>query len=441
MDFRSLPSVDSLMSKDTLSEFSEQVRSSVSRQAIAWARERIKAKTDVSESQISDMALALARQLVETTLKPAVNLSGVVLHTGLGRARLHPEAVAALQAGTLGHTIVELDLESGKRGSRYEHVEEALCELTGAEAAMVVNNCASAVLVSLMALAQGREVILSRGQMVEIGGSFRMPEIVRGSGCRLVEVGCTNKTHLSDYEEAITEESAVILRCHPSNFKVVGFHEEPSAKEISELCRANSLLLVDDVGSGCLIDTTRVGLPKTRTLNEALADGADIVTASGDKLLGGPQAGLILGTKDAIAQVKKHPFTRACRVDKLTLAALEATLALYRDGREMEVPVWCYLSRKMDEVQQMAEMLASAIPDSEVVDGTTEIGGGSLPGEEVPTKRVKVNIDHPDQFLGKLRSLSPPAIGYIEDGCVMLDPRTAEQVEIEALAEQLASQK
>ena len=274
--------------------------------------------------------------------------------------------------------------------------------------------------------------------MVEIGGSFRMPDIVRDSGCRLVEVGCTNKTRLSDYASAVGQETSAVLRCSPSNFRIVGFQGEPTATEIAGLCRERGLMMIDDVGSGCLVDTTRFGLPRERTLREALLDGADVVTASGDKLLGGPQSGLVLGRRDLVQRLAQHPLARAVRVDKLILAGLEVTLRLYAEGREADVPVWRYAGRPLDEIRKAAKTLARACPGwSSVEPGSTEMGGGSMPGRGLPTWRVGLSVDDPEEALRRLRNAPRPVIGYIERDKVWLDPRTAEPDEVREVAAEL----
>ena len=434
-DYRSLPSVDKLMKEPRLAGFSERVRGIAARQAVTHAREQAASGGTIDSANVAGHAAQIAEQLARPSLAPAINMSGVLLHTGLGRARLSKEAADQIAVAARGHATVEYDRATGKRGDRQEHVSALLKELTGAEGALVVNNCAAAVFLSLNALCAGKEVILSRGQMVEIGGSFRLHDIVRQSGCRLVEVGSTNKTRVSDYSQAITAETAAILRCHPSNFKIVGFHEEPSAQDLSALCKEHDLIHIDDVGSGCLVDTTKYGLPRERTLREAVADGPDVVTASGDKLLGGTQAGLVLGSKVAIDRIARHPLARAVRVDKLTLAGLEATLSLYAEGREDQIPVWRYLSKEPKEVKADAEKLAKAWPhESTVEEGATEVGGGSMPGATVPTWRVGLRGENPESVAERLRNMDVPIVGYIEDGTFWLDPRTAEKDEVETVA-------
>lgn len=383
------------------------------------------------------LAERFARDAITPRLTRVVNASGVILHTGLGRARLARQAVDAMVAAASGHCGVEIDLQTGKRGDRQSLVRDQLCQLTGSESALVVNNCAAAVLLALTAIAKGGEVLLSMGQMVEIGGSFRMPDIVRRAGCKLVGVGCTNKVRLTDYEEAITPKTRAILRCHPSNYRVVGFVEEPNVEELAALARKHALPLVDDVGSGCLVDTTAFGLPREAVFGESLRAGANVSMASGDKLLGGPQAGLIVGDHGLIAQLAKHPLARALRIDKVTLAALSATLQMYLNGQEAEIPTIRYLGRPQEEVKADATTLASAYPKSVIAEGITEVGGGSLPGTGVPTWRCGLHSGKADALARALRMGVPAIVARIEKGVVWLDPRTMDSDEVAATAARL----
>ncbi len=429
-DLRKVPSVDKLKRDPALGRFPDAVRSQAARLAVAQARKSIE------QGHVFDLEAFAEREALRLTapsLKPCINASGVVLHTGLGRARLPEEAVARIAEVAGSHSAVELDLETGRRGDRQDHVRGLLIELTGAEDALVVNNCAAAVFLTLNALCSGSEVILSRGQMVEIGGSFRMPDIVRQSGCALVEVGCTNRTRLSDYANAISDQTSAILRCHPSNFAIVGFHEEPSLNELSELARSRGKFLLDDAGSGCLLDTRQFGLAKEPTLQEAVSAGADIVMASGDKLLGGPQAGLIVGKAALIKRIRAHPLARAVRVDKLTLAGLEATLRLYSQNRAQDIPVWRSLSKDLTSVKRSAQRLKRACPGSVICEGATEVGGGAMPGNSVPSWRLGIPADDADELLAALRNNDPPIIGRIEDGKVWLDLRTVEDGELRTI--------
>lgn len=422
----SLPSVHVLAAAPGLAEFPVKVRTDAARSAIADAR---------GSGVVSDLAanaVLHAKRTLSSTVERVINGSGVVLHTGLGRARLATSAEEAVRLAASGHASVEIDLISGERGDRQSHVRADLCALTGAEDALVVNNCAAAVFLVLSALCVGREVVLSRGQMVEIGGSFRMPDIVRQSGCQLVEVGCTNKTHLRDFELALTEQTAAVLRCHPSNYKIIGFASQPSALDLYSVARQRGILLIDDQGSGCLVDTRAFGLPKMTTLDEAVAQ-ADIVMASGDKMLGGPQAGIILGRKSLISQIRNHPLARAVRVDKLTLTGLAATLKLYRGGLELQIPTLAYLAKPLEDVKRDAERLVKARPDAILEVGQTEVGGGSAPGQGIPTWRVGFPKS-PEHMARALRTGTLAILGRIERGHYWLDPRTMDPGEVEEVA-------
>ncbi|MCB0826121.1 MAG: L-seryl-tRNA(Sec) selenium transferase [Armatimonadetes bacterium] len=360
---------------------------------------------------------------------PLQNFSGVILNTGLGRAVL-PGQVWAHLSSTIRHAVnLEIDLETGGRGDRNVHVEKLLCDLTGAEAAMVVNNCAGAVYLALSALCRDREVILSRGQMVEIGGSFRMPDVIRDTGCHLVEVGCTNKTHLRDFQAALTENTAAILWCHESNYKITGFTSQPNPADLADLAHRNGALFIDDAGTGCLINTEQFGIGHERTLQEAVAAGADVVMASGDKLIGGPQAGIILGKKEIIAALKKHPLARVLRIDKLCLAGLNATLKLYRSDAWKTIPLWECVSRPLEQVREVAERLAKEYPEAITQEGITEIGGGSCPGKGIPTVLVGIKSDNLEELHRYFRT-NFHMVGSVRDGYLWFDPRSVCSPEI-----------
>ncbi len=426
-----IPSVERLIRALEETGCSHAVRATAARQAIAELRPQA-LEGGAAHEEFLDRAREIAVGSEKLATRPVINMSGVILHTGIGRARLAQAAVEAITDAAANHAVVEFDLEEGRRGDRQDHVEGLLRELTGAEAALVVNNCAGALVCALTALCEGKEVLISNGQMVEIGGSFRMPDIVEQSGCWLVGVGCTNKTRLDDYALGITDDTGGILRCHPSNFQIVGFTEQPDPADLAEFAHKRNLPLIDDVGSGCLIDTARFGFKHERTLREAVAAGPDVVTASGDKLLGGPQAGLILGTAEAVAQIKRHPLARAMRIDKLTLAGLEATLRLYRDDRAEEIPVWRYASRMPDQVKGDARRLAKAWGAGSVVKARCEMGGGSLPGQSITSWCARLESERPDELARSLRLAETPIIGRVEQGGVLLDPRTAESDEVKA---------
>lgn len=402
------------------------MRTAAARWAIDAMRAEMQADRVVDTSGAGALAASYARSLTKDRLDPAVNLSGVILHTGLGRARLAPSVAEAIRSAAEDHCALEFDLESGTRGDRQEIVRDILCHLTGAEDAFVVNNAAAAVVLTLRALAFDREVLLSRGQMVEIGGSFRVPDIVKESGCRLVEIGTTNRTHLRDYR--VGKETGAILVCHRSNFEIVGFVTEPSIGDLAGL----GVPLVDDMGTGCLVDLSTFGLAKTKTLADSIREGAHVAIGSGDKLLGGPQAGLIVGRRELIGQIKAQPLARALRIDKLTLSGLRATLALYASGRASEIPTIRYLSRPIEEVRELADRLSEGIGASAFVEPSKcEIGGGSGVGAEISSFRVGVRTPNPEKLAQKLRLSHPAIIGRIEQGVFWMDPRTAETQEVD----------
>jgi L-seryl-tRNA(Ser) seleniumtransferase len=352
----------------------------------------------------------------------------VLLHTNLGRAPLAPEAIEAMRHAA-GAVSVEYDLAEGKRGERHVHAARLLAELCGAEDALVVNNNAGAVLLALAALAPGRDVIVARGELVEIGGSFRIPDVLRQSGARLVEVGTTNRTYLRDYAEAIGERSAVILRAHASNFRVVGFTHAASDRELASLATERGLVFVYDLGSGTLLESTRFGLGEEKTVPQAVAAGAHIVTFSGDKLLGGPQAGIAVGRRAVIDRLRRHPLTRALRPDKITFAGLAATLSLYREGRAVErVPVWRMIAATAQSLEDrgrgLAEALRAAGVEARVVETSSTVGGGSLPEETQPSRGVALTGGRPDQLAARLRAGPTPVIGRIIDDELVLDLRS-----------------
>jgi L-seryl-tRNA(Ser) seleniumtransferase len=429
-DHRRLPSIDSLISDPRLGEFSH-------RAAVAGARQAVdEARNGGGGGDILERAIELASRATESDHQPVINCSGTIMNTGLGRSRLPEAAAQAIERILRSHSSIETNLESGTRGDRQMPLASLLTELTGSEDAYVVNNNAGAVVLAVSTFAQGGSVLLSRGQSVEIGGAFRMPDVVASAGARLIDVGCTNKTRLSDYDDAIEADTRVILRCHPSNFKMSGFVEEPSASELAILAREHGIVIIDDVGSGCLYETTEIGLPHETTLSEAVKTGADVITASGDKLLGGPQAGIILGSRATIARVRKNPLARALRIDKLAAAGIEATLRLCADGKFSDVPTYRALARQLEEITELGNRVVSAVGGS-MEDGTCEPGGGSLPGVTLPSKRVSFDSDDPQQLAGKLRRGKLPVIGYIEKDRFWIDLRAVEPFEEHALIEAL----
>jgi L-seryl-tRNA(Ser) seleniumtransferase len=367
------------------------------------------------------------------SLRPVINATGVIIHTNLGRALLSESAQQALQDIASQYNTLEFTLETGKRGSRYVHAEVALCELTGAEAALVVNNNAAALVLLLGALAQHKEVVISRAHLVEIGGGFRVPDIMLQSGALLKEVGTTNRTRLNDYAQAINPNTALLMRVHSSNFKIIGFTEETPLSDLAQLAHEQGIHLVDDLGSGTLIDTTHYGLAHEPTVQESIQDGVDVVAFSGDKLLGGPQAGILVGKKELITRLKQHPLARALRADKLCYAALGATLDHYRKGQAIQhIPVWQMISRSMLDIQSTAQRWANELGGT-VIHGESTIGGGSLPGETLATALLALEVSHPQDFLRALRHLPTPIIARIQDDRVLFDPRTVLPTQEQAL--------
>ncbi|MFO0953872.1 MAG: L-seryl-tRNA(Sec) selenium transferase [Isosphaeraceae bacterium] len=419
------------------------------RRAIDDARSKILRGERVSTDP-SDLARAAARRLGDDRagLRPVLNATGILLHTGLGRAPLAQEAVEAVAEVARGYCNLEVDLTTGERGHRATAVAPLLCRLTGCEAAAVVNNNAGATVLALRALALGREVVVSRGQLIEIGGSFRLPEIFEVSGARLREVGTTNRTRLSDYERAIGPETAVLLRVHPSNYRVVGFTESVGIAELVRLGKSRGLATVDDIGSGVMGSGLPLDNPFEPTAREGIEAGADLVLASGDKLLGGPQCGLLLGTKAAVSRVSADPLMRALRVDKMTLAALEATLRLALDperGRR-RIPVWSFLNAPREEIRSRAEAIAQALRDDPglealAVDTKAYLGGGSLPAEPLPSAAVRIS----PATVGLCRSVSdwakalrlgrPAVFARIQDGALLFDCRSLDPGEDARLIE------
>jgi L-seryl-tRNA(Ser) seleniumtransferase len=396
-----------------------------------WQKGELK---EIKEEYLQNLMEKVFEEYETPSLKRVVNATGVVIHTNLGRSPLCDKAIQEIVKVAKFYSNLEFDLLQGKRGSRYVHVEEILKEITGAEAALVVNNNAAAVLISLNTLAFGKEVIVSRGELVEIGGSFRIPEVMKWAGCILKEVGTTNKTHLSDYEKAITENTALLLKVHKSNFAIVGFTKEVSTQELVELGKKYRLSVMEDLGSGCFVDFSKYGYKKEPTVQEVLKTGADIVTFSGDKLLGGPQAGIIVGKKEFIEKIRKNPLNRALRIDKLTLAGLEATLRLYRDEALAieHIPALKMILAKETELKKKARLLCRKlsrleIPEFEfkVVKTTGKTGGGALPTLELPSYAVGVySSKFSYQELQKiLRENKPPIIVRIEEDTLLIDVR------------------
>jgi L-seryl-tRNA(Ser) seleniumtransferase len=439
---RLLPAVEALLAEpDVAALVAAHPRSLVVR-AVRDTIERARANGGAAPAEGWGAAvLARVRRLAAPSLAPVINATGVVLHTNLGRAPLARAAREAMTRIAAGYSNLEYDLVRGARGSRHGLCRDLLVELTGAEDAIVVNNAAGALLVALSALARGGEAIVSRGELVEIGGAFRIPDVMARSGATLVEVGTTNRTHLKDYEGALTPRSKLLLKVHRSNFQVTGFTAEVPAREIAAVARARGAASLYDLGSGLLLDLAPWGLAGEPTVAQALASGMDAVAFSGDKLLGGPQAGILVGTAAAIEACRKDPLARAVRSDKFTLAALEATLGLYRDPERarVEIPVLRMLTEDIEEIRRRAETLQKGVGESaELGEGESEVGGGSFPGAKLKTCLVRLSPDTrhltPDTLAARLRANDPPIIARIGDDRVILDPRTIFPDELETVA-------
>ena len=439
MRLRDLPSVDELLQDQRLAAEPRPLALAAARTALARAREEIQAGAE--PGNLVERALAELGSARTPRLRRVLNATGVIVHTNLGRAPLADLALERVREVGRGYSNLEYDLAEGARGSRQDHVAEILRRLTGAEAALVVNNNAAAVLLALAALADGREVIVSRGELIEIGDGFRIPDVLARSGARLREVGTTNRTCAADYETAVGEQTAALLRVHKSNFRVVGFTEQPRVEELARIARRHEIPLVDDLGSGVLVaplDPSNSLLlgdvePSAR---ESLAAGSDLVTFSGDKLLGGPQAGIVVGRADLVEKLRRHPLQRALRADKLTLAALEGTLALYLEPERAarEVPVLRMLREPGETVRARAERLAAAV-GGEVEETTARVGGGALPLAELPSFAVAIE----EELAARLREGDPPVVGIMRDGRLLLDCRTLRDDELDEVAAAVAA--
>ncbi len=452
---RNLPSVDALIQQmpEEVARWGHPALTQALRDVLADTRQKISAgeAPDLNHDLLQRQAIARLSVADEATLKPVINLTGTVLHTNLGRASLPQSAIDAVVTVAGVPTNLEFDLQSGVRGDRESHVEALICELTGAEAATVVNNNAAAVLLTLNTLAMNKSVPVSRGELVEIGGSFRIPEVMQRSMCTLVEIGATNRTHLKDYENAIDASTALLMKVHTSNYRVEGFTKDVAEEALANLAHQHDLPFVIDLGSGNLVDFTALGLPDEPTASAAIQCGADVITFSGDKLLGGPQAGLIAGRKELIQQIKKNPLKRALRLDKMTVAALAEVLKLYRHPEKLvqELPTLRQLTRSVDDIRTQAgrvqPQLAAALgPEFEVSIRacSSQIGSGSLPVETLPSAALHVSAVFGEdasirQLSERLRQLSIPIIGRVHKGGLWLDCRCLEQEEqfLRALAE------
>ena len=453
--FRKIPGVDRLLSSPILEEISSEYPRSLVLMAINHVLDEIRRRVQeegeavgVSELSIESVSSSIVTRLKlisRPSLRRVINATGVVIHTNLGRSILAERILRKFRPLSGGYSNLEYDLDQGKRGSRYSHVEGILKELTSAEAAMVVNNNAAAVLIALETFAKGREVIVSRGQLVEIGGSFRIPDVMRKSGAKMVEVGTTNKTHLKDYEEVIGPDTALLLKVHRSNFQIVGFTEDVETSQLVALGNKYSIPVMEDLGSGCLIDFSKLGLIREPTVQDVLAQGVNLVTFSGDKLLGGPQAGIILGDSNLVDAIKNNQFSRALRIDKLTLLALVETLNIYRDERAAlrEIPTLRMISQPYRALKTKARRLVRIIGrldtrnfTLDIIDGNSRVGGGALPLMELPgsllcltPKKISAH-----QMEAWLRSYTPPIIVRVESDNVLLDVRTIQEKELKTVA-------
>ena len=434
-ELRKLPSVDKLLQADAIAGLVERHGHDLTLEALRTtldeARQAILSGAPAPEAEtlIAETVHRLDAEL-HPSLYPVINATGVIVHTNLGRAPLSERARQAMAQVSVGYSNLEYDMQAGARGSRYVHAADLLCRLTGAEDALVVNNNASAVLLTLTALAREREILISRGQLVEIGGGFRIPDVMRQSGAQLVEVGTTNRTYVRDYADALHPiNTALILRVHHSNFQLIGFVYEPTLADLVGLGEEYAVPVMDDLGSGTLLETEIYDLAHEPTIQESIAAGASVVTASGDKLLGGPQAGLILGKADIIAKLRRHPLARAVRVDKTTLAGLQATLLAYLEGKAPdEIPVWRMIATPVETLARRARKWQRALKETgvpmAVVTARSTVGGGSLPGQTLPTRALAMEVPSPDGLAARLRAADPPIVARIEDERLLLDPRT-----------------
>ncbi|MBI9048568.1 MAG: L-seryl-tRNA(Sec) selenium transferase [Anaerolineaceae bacterium] len=428
---RSIPSVDQLLSDSFIAELIPQYGRSLVVKAVRSSLQHIRQASiegTLVGGSIKEIRSSVENWLIsqiQVSIQPVINASGVIIHTNLGRAPLSEEAIQAILSIAGDYSNLEYDLAKGKRGKRADAIEQKLIALTGAEDAFVVNNNASAVLLVLAALARRKRVVISRTQLIEIGGGFRIPEVLQQSGAKLYEIGSTNRVHLQDYADALQNVNAVILRAHHSNFKIIGFTKEPSLKELVELAAKEDHLVIDDLGSGAILDTSMFNVAHEPTVQESIQAGADVVCFSGDKLFGGPQAGMIVGKREVIKKIKKHPFARAVRADKLCLAALEATISHYlKDEALQKIPIWRMLSMPVECCEQRVVDWKKVLKCGEMVDGLSTIGGGSMPQETLPTKLFALSVSRVNVFMKALRSLKVPIVARVIQDQIVFDPRT-----------------
>lgn len=446
---RQLPGVDRLLQSPAfqclIDSYGRELAVAAARAALDEARAQLRRAEveSVDQEMLAQLARSWLAAQLAPSLQPVINASGVILHTNLGRAPLSVAVLEAMAEAGRSYSNLEYDLAEGRRGSRYVHAEELLCRLTGAEAAVLVNNNAGAVLLVLSALAAGRRVVVSRGQLVEIGGGFRIPDVMAQSGATLAEVGTTNRTYVDDYMRATDEATVAWLRVHSSNFYQAGFVYQPSLAELVETAHVREVLMLDDLGSGTLLDTARFGLGHEPTVQESIAAGADIVTFSGDKLLGGPQAGIIVGRRALIETLRRHPLIRALRVDKTTIAGIQANLRHYVLGQaEREIPVWRMIAAPLESLRVAAAELVASLGEASarcrLVEGRSMVGGGSLPEQSLPTWLVAIADAAPEQLAAQLRQGKPPVIARVQDDALLLDMRTVLPGQESALGTRLA---
>jgi len=444
MQFRDLPSVDRVMASDGMAALTETYPRDwvvdLVRRELDRARQKIRDGGKApSAGDVADGVGGELRSINEVAPRQVINATGVIVHTNLGRAPLSQSAIDAMTQAARGYTDLEMDLSTGRRGSRQAHLQSLLQQVTGAEAALAVNNNASALLLGLSALSVGKEVIVSRGEAVEIGGGFRIPDVLKQSGATLVDVGTTNRTYIRDYQDAITDNTAALLKVHSSNFRVEGFTAEVAPSELVELSKEKGIPVLHDVGSGALLPTEAYGLAHEPTPQQSIAAGVGLVFFSGDKLLGGPQSGIVVGQTELVRRLERHPLARAVRIDKMSLAGLTATVLHYlKQEAEAEVPIWKMISAGEQAIKDRAAQWKTqlSIP-GEVISGRSPIGGGSLPGETLPTWVLALSCEgdagSPERVMRRLREAVPPVIARIEDDRVILDPRTVMPDDEEAL--------
>ncbi|MGB8907648.1 MAG: L-seryl-tRNA(Sec) selenium transferase [Candidatus Cybelea sp.] len=422
---KSIPAMHRVLSDERVAPYEILLGRNAIKRAAEEVFDRARASGATAYDALVDELASRLEGLHREALYLVINATGIILHTNLGRAPIASSALREVMGISHGYSNLEYDLQQGERNSRYAHVSGLVNEVTGAEDSLVVNNCAAAVLLVLDTFAKGREVVVARNQLVEIGGGFRVPDVLERSDATLVEVGTTNRVYVADFERALSPRTALLLRTHPSNYRIEGFTHDAAARELVELGRRAGVIVAEDLGSGAVVDLAEFGIAHERTVQEALGDGIGLVTFSGDKLLGGPQAGIIAGRSHLIAPLKNNPLLRALRVGKMTLAALDGTLQHYRDGSFREsLPVFRMLAATIEVLRERASAYVTAVPRAKVVDSEAYVGGGSLAQERLPSVAVSIESKKPDLTAACLRGAIPPIVGRIGDGCVLLDLRT-----------------